>query len=30
MTDDHIPTTLLNIATLNVNGLHDDSKRQKT
>ena len=29
MTDDHIPTTLLNIATLNVNG-HDDNKRQKT
>ena len=30
MTDDQIPTTRLNITSLNVNGLHDDNKRQKT
>ena len=30
MTDQHIPTTQLNITTLNVNGLHDDNKRKKT
>ena len=29
MTDVHIPATQLNITTLNVNGLHDDDKRQK-
>ena len=30
MTDDHITTIQLNITTLNVNGLHDDNKKQKT
>ena len=29
MADQHIPTTKLNITTLNVNGLHDDNKRKK-
>ena len=30
MTDVQTLTTQLNITTLNVNGLHDDAKRQKT
>ena len=29
MTDQHIPTTQLNITTLNVNGLHDNNKKTK-